>query len=73
MDPVDDVVRCYREHVQLTDEELDRLAGVLTIKPLHLMCHDYRDAVGAGRPPVALGWTAHVEKLAAHVRAAFRS
>jgi Ser/Thr protein kinase RdoA (MazF antagonist) len=76
MDPVDDVIRGYREHVQLTDEELDRFAGVLTLKPLYIMmCHDYHAAVRAGRRPSfdPAGWTAHVERLAAHVTAAFRA
>lgn len=28
--------------LQLTDEELDRLAGVINMRPLYLACHEYR-------------------------------
>ena len=41
-DYVEAVMRGYREHVQLTDEELDRLSGVLNMRPLWLGCIDYR-------------------------------
>jgi len=76
---VNAAVRGYREHVQLTDEELDRLAGVLNIKPLWLACHDYRSLVQRGETPTLdePGWTSfrpeHGEQLAAHVIAVFRS
>jgi aminoglycoside phosphotransferase (APT) family kinase protein len=75
-DQVDLVVRGYREHVQLTQEELDRLVGVLKIKPLYLMCHDYRASVRAGgQMPNFDGaaWAAHGEQLAARVTAALRA
>jgi aminoglycoside phosphotransferase (APT) family kinase protein len=79
-DHVDAAVRGYREHIQLTDEELDRLAGVLNIKPLWLACHDYRSLVKNGQTPTldeSESWTsfrpAHGEQLAAHVVAMFRS
>ena len=48
---VDAAVRGYREHVQLTDEELKRLAGVLNMKPLCLFSFDYRGAVLGGQTP----------------------
>lgn len=76
---VDAAVRGYREHVQLTDEELDRLAGVLNIKPLWLACLDYRMLVQQGKTPTLDegSWTSfrpeHGEQLAAHVISAFRS
>jgi aminoglycoside phosphotransferase (APT) family kinase protein len=77
VDHVDAAVRGYREHVQLTDEELDRLPGVLNIKPLYLMCHDFRGYVQAtnGQTPEfdGTGWTANGEQLAADLVAAFRS
>jgi len=76
-DHVDAAVRGYREHVRLTDEELDRLAGVLNIKALYLMCHDFRAYVQAtnGQTPKfdTAGWTAHGQQLAAHLISAFRS
>ncbi len=78
-DQIDAVVRGYREHVQLIDEELDRLAGVTNIKPLYLACHDYRTLVQLGKTPTLdeAAWTGyrpeHGEQLAAQVKAAFRS
>ena len=79
VDHVDAAVRGYREHIQLTDEETDRLAGVLNIKPLYLACHDYRAHVLGGHTPTRDegGWISlgpeHSEQLAAYVKAAFRS
>ncbi|GAB3435793.1 aminoglycoside phosphotransferase/kinase family protein [Flindersiella endophytica] len=35
-------VDAYRRHVEVTDEELDRLEGVMGIRPLYLMGIDYR-------------------------------
>lgn len=54
-DYVEAVVRGYREHVQLSDDELDRLPGVLNMRPLWLACLDYRESVRNGKvPPVDL-------------------
>lgn len=50
-DDVDAVVRGYREHVRLTGAELDRLPGVLDIRPLWLACLDHREAVRRGQGP----------------------
>jgi len=76
-DQVDEVVRGYRKHVQLTDEELDRLPSVLNIKPLYLMCHDFRAHVLAthGQAPEfdGTGWSVHTDQLAANIIGAFRS
>jgi aminoglycoside phosphotransferase (APT) family kinase protein len=72
-------VRGYRKHIQLTDEELDRLAGVFNIKPLWLACLDYRMLVQQGKTPTLdeAIWTSfrpeQGEQLAAQVIAAFRS
>lgn len=49
---VDAVMRGYRQHVSLSDEEFDRLAAVANLRPLWLACLDYREAVRAGRTPV---------------------
>ncbi|WP_163543175.1 phosphotransferase enzyme family protein [Occultella kanbiaonis] len=49
---VDAVMRGYREHVSLTDEEVDRLPAVLNIRPLWLACLEYREAVRAGQTPL---------------------
>jgi len=68
---IDAVARGYREHIQLTDEELDRLPGVLAMRPLWLACLDYRQSVRNGSvPPMDAGWIGwlarpeHAENLA---------
>jgi Ser/Thr protein kinase RdoA (MazF antagonist) len=45
------VVRGYSEHVQLTDEELERLPGVINMVPLWMSCGAYRRYVRAGHMP----------------------
>ena len=52
---VDAVVRGYREHVQLTDDELDRLPEVLNLRPLWLSCLGFRMTVRSGGTPDR-GW-----------------
>ena len=80
-DFVDEVMRGYREHVQLTDEEIERLPGVLNIRPLWLACLEYREAVRSGHTPIMEnGWTPswavdrpeHAERIAAQAIAALR-
>jgi hypothetical protein len=75
---VDAVMRGYREHVQLTDEELDRLPGVLNMRPLWLACLEYRAYVRSGHTPtLEEGWTSwrpeQGERLAAQAIASLRS
>jgi aminoglycoside phosphotransferase (APT) family kinase protein len=76
---VEAVMRGYREHVQLTDDELGRLPGVLSMRPLWLACLDYRESVRAGRTPTMdEGWTGWVrrersEQLAEQAIASLRS
>jgi hypothetical protein len=77
-DYVDAVMRGYREHVQLTDEELDRLPGVLNMRPLWLACFEYRQLVRTGKTPTLNeGWTRwrpdFAERLAAQAIASLRS
>jgi Ser/Thr protein kinase RdoA (MazF antagonist) len=50
-DYINAVVRGYREHVRLTDEELDRLAGVIHMVPLSMACFYYRMSVQTGYTP----------------------
>lgn len=38
----------YRRHVELTDDEFDRLEAVMYIRPLYLMCFGYRRYVENG-------------------------
>lgn len=78
---VDEVVRGYAEHVQLTNDEIERLHGVLQLKPLWLGCLEYRQAVLSGRTPTLDdGWPAwaadrtdQVARIAARAVAALRS
>ena len=39
---IDVIVDAYRRHIEPTDEELDRLVGVIAIRPLYLTCFGYR-------------------------------
>jgi Ser/Thr protein kinase RdoA (MazF antagonist) len=41
----------YRRHVTLTAEELDRLEGVMAVRPLYLAAFDWRRALAADRQP----------------------
>jgi Ser/Thr protein kinase RdoA (MazF antagonist) len=43
-------VNGYRRHIEPTDEELDRLAGMMCIRPLYLVGFGYRRAVTNGVP-----------------------
>jgi Ser/Thr protein kinase RdoA (MazF antagonist) len=72
---IDAVVNAYRRHVELTDDELDRLEAVMYVRTLYLACFGYRRAFANGsafnewgfiEPPAYFGSTA------AAVRAAFR-
>lgn len=78
---VDAAMRGYSEHVQLTDEEIERLPGILNMKPLYLACFQYRQSVRNGHTPTLdHGWpswdvdrTEHSQRLAAQVIAILRS
>jgi len=77
-EPLNAAVRGYREHVELTDEELARFAGVANMKPLWLACLEYRIVVRAGRTPTLTeGWRSwrpeQGEQLAELVAKAVRS
>ena len=76
----DAVIRGYSEHVRLTDDELDRLPGVLTMKPLWLASVQYQQSVRSGRTPTLDdGWPSwavdapgRAERIAARAIAALR-
>lgn len=76
---VDAVMRGYREHVQLTDAELDRLPSVLNMRALWLACLDYRMGVRAGQTQtmdegwMRLGSPEYAEELAARAITSLRS
>ena len=78
-DHLEAIARGYREHVQLTEEEMDRLGGVINMRSLWLVCHDYRSAVRKGQTPTLdepgfLSWRPDDgEKRAAQAIAVFRS
>ena len=64
------VVDAYREHVELTTEELDRLPAVMAIRPLYLTSFAYRRNILKGWNEDALGFSdpAHLEAVAETVR-----
>jgi Ser/Thr protein kinase RdoA (MazF antagonist) len=72
---VNAVVTAYRKHVELTDEELDRLEAVMYIRPLYLVCIGYRRDLMNG-VPFDEWWfiepPEYIASTAAAARAAFR-
>lgn len=50
---IEPAVEAYCRHVELTDEELDRLEEVMYIRPLYLDAFGYRRSLANGRPPAA--------------------
>jgi Ser/Thr protein kinase RdoA (MazF antagonist) len=72
---IDAAVDAYRRHVELTDEELDRLEAVMYIRPLYLVCFGYRRALTNGVMFDEWGFIEPREyfgSTAAATRAAFR-
>ena len=75
---VDAAVNAYRQHVELIDEELDRLDAVMHIRPLYLVCFDYRRSLASGHQPSGAEWwwglidPEHITAAAAATRAALR-
>jgi len=66
-------VRAYRQHVELTADELDRLEAVMYVRPLYLACFYYgRSLAGGQQPDGGEGWWEHISATAAAARAAFR-
>ncbi|WP_223624878.1 phosphotransferase enzyme family protein [Microbacterium sp. EST19A] len=47
---IDAAVSAYRRHVEPTAEELDRLADIMFVRTLYLVCFGYRRAVESGVP-----------------------
>jgi Ser/Thr protein kinase RdoA (MazF antagonist) len=72
---IDAAVNAYRRHIEPTDDELDRLAGVMYIRTLYLACFGYRRALTHGRTFNEWGFIeppGYFSSTAAAVRAAFR-
>ncbi len=71
-------VGAYRRHVEPTDDELDRLEGVMAVRPLYLACFDWRRSLARGHQPSTgdVWWgepdPAYISAVAAATRAAFR-
>ena len=67
-------VNAYRQHVEVTDDELDRLETVMYIRPMYLMGIEYRRYIERGQQP-KVDWfePEYIAEAAAAVRAAFRT
>ena len=48
---IDTAVEAYCRHVELTDEELDRLEEVMYVRPLYLDAFGYRRSLAGGQTP----------------------
>jgi Ser/Thr protein kinase RdoA (MazF antagonist) len=74
-DRIDAAVSAYRQHVEPTDDELDRLEAVMYIRTLYLVCFGYRRAVTDGVRFREWGFIyppEYFSSTAAATRAAFR-
>jgi Ser/Thr protein kinase RdoA (MazF antagonist) len=75
---IDAAVHAYRRHVELTDEELDRLEAVMYVRPLYLVCFDWRRSLASGHQPSSRdGWwhqpdSTYISAAAAATRDAYR-
>src|ERR1019366_775401 len=76
-DWIDAAIGAYRQHVALTDEELGRLEAVMYVRPLYLVCFDWRRSLASGRQPSRSdGWwdqpdPKYISAAAAATRAAY--
>jgi Ser/Thr protein kinase RdoA (MazF antagonist) len=48
---IDAAVGAYRQHIELTNDELDRLEGVMYLRPLYLVSFDWRRSLASGHQP----------------------
>ena len=71
---VETIITAYRQHVELTSEELERLPAVFMLRPLYLTAWYFWQSVSAGSQPTgAEGWWAMAdEAIAADVAGAAR-
>jgi len=71
-------VGAYRQHVELTDDELDRIEAVMYLRPLYLASFDWRRALAGGHQPTRSDpwWgdpdPAYISAAATATRAAYR-
>jgi Ser/Thr protein kinase RdoA (MazF antagonist) len=74
-DDLTETVHAYRRHVELTDDELDRLEAVMWTRPLYITCFAYHRNLTRGLTRNAFWWIEPPEmfgKVAAATRAAYR-
>jgi Ser/Thr protein kinase RdoA (MazF antagonist) len=73
---IDALVGAYRRHLEPSDEELERLAGAMLVRPLYLTCFAYRRASAEQRATLPEWAFVHpreyYEETARAVAAAFR-
>jgi Ser/Thr protein kinase RdoA (MazF antagonist) len=67
-------VNAYRRHIEVTDDELDRLEAMMFIRPLYLACYVYRRNLLQGWDESVFGYIDpdHIRSTADAARAAFR-
>lgn len=74
---IEPAVDAYCRHVELTDEELDRLEDVMYVRPLYLDAFGYRRSVADGHSPApdirGFSRPESIRKTAAVTRAAVRA
>lgn len=77
-DGIGAAVHAYRRHIELTDDELDRLEAVMYVRPLYLVCFDFRRSLANGDQPSGSEWwwnmidAEHIRATAAATRTALR-
>ena len=72
---IDAAVNAYRQHIEPTDDELERLEAVMYIRTLYLVCFGYRRAVNDGVKFREWGFihpSEYFSQTATATRAAFR-
>jgi Ser/Thr protein kinase RdoA (MazF antagonist) len=74
---IEAAVRAYRQHVELTDDELDRLGAVMRLRPLYLVCFGWRRSLASGHQPSSDVWLRppdpeYISAAAAATLAAYR-
>lgn len=73
VDWIDAVVGAYSSHVALDDDELDRLEGVMHVRPLYLACIGYATGQRSiDHPMDDERWLRHISANASATRAAVR-
>jgi Ser/Thr protein kinase RdoA (MazF antagonist) len=77
-DGIGAATEAYRRHIELTGDELDRLEAMMSVRPLYLVCFDYRRSILNGQQPTGserwwgLADGEHIRATAAATRAALR-